>query len=237
MSAVTVNLGAGSASGAGVTDTITLFENVIGSSLSDLIIGDSGANSVSAGEGADTVEVGEGADTIDAGAGDDLVLGGSGSDSLIGGTGTNTLSYSDANNGISVDLSSGTANGGVFGNDTFTGFVNVIGSIAGDSIVGDSGANSVSAGEGADTVTGGLGANVLDGGDGIDVLTYQSMTSAVTVNLGAGSASGAGVTDTITLFENVIGSSLSDLIIGDSGANSVSEIGRASCRERVCLYV
>ena len=95
-----------------------------------------------------------------------------------------------------MNLSSGTANGGAFGNDTFTNFINVIGSGAGDSITGDAGNNSISASGGADTVTGGLGTNVLDGGDGIDVLTYQSLSSAVTVNLGLSSASATGVLDT-----------------------------------------
>ena len=137
---------------------------------------------------------------------------------------------------LNTRSSPGSANGGAFGNDTFTGFINVIGSSLSDSIIGDSGANSIIGLDGADTVTGGLGSNTLDGGDGVDVVTYQSLTSAVTVNLGARSASGTGVTDTITLFENVIGFSLSDSIIGDAGNNSISagvyivtgkQIGRA----------
>ena len=150
------------------------------------------------------------------------MLGGSGADSLIGGIGRNTLSYSDASTVVSINLSSGTANGGAFGNDTFTGFINVIGSAEGDSIIGDSDNNSISAGDGADTITGGLGSNTIDGEAGIDVITYENMTSGITVNLDLNSASGTGIADSITGVENVIGSSLEDLIIGDTANNSIS---------------
>ena len=110
----------------------------------------------------------------------------------------------------------------LFRSDTFTGFINVIGSSTSDSIIGDSGNNSISAGIGADTVEGGLGSNTLDGGDGVDVLTYQSANSAITINLWLSSASGTGISDSITSFENVIGSSTNDSIIGDAGNNSIS---------------
>ena len=47
----------------------------------------------------------------------------------------------------------------------------------------------------------------MDGGAGLDTLSYTSATSAITLNLSAGTASGGAGNDTFTGFENIIGSS------------------------------
>jgi Ca2+-binding RTX toxin-like protein len=75
---------------------------------------------------------------------------------------------------------------------------------------------------GDDTINGGLGADALDGGAGIDTATYIDSTSAVTVNLLSGTATGGDAEgDTLVSIENLIGSHASegDYLTGDDGDN------------------
>ena len=95
--------------------------------------------------------------------------------------------------------------------------------------MGDAGANSLSAFRGDDFIDGLggndviAGADRLVGGDGIDTLDYSSSFSAVSVNLATGELSGGDAQgDTISGFENVIGSDEDDTVRGDGGANSLS---------------
>ena len=62
----------------------------------------------------------------------------------------------------------------------------------------------------------GNGADTIDGGAGTDTLDYTGTASAVTVDLGAGSATGLA---SLTSIENVIGGSDNDLLTGGAGAN------------------
>ena len=136
-----------------------------------------------------------------------------------------------------VDLSAGTSQDGLGGNDTISGVENVVGSNQSDTITGDDGDNRLDGGKGDDTLSGGLGDDVLiggqgvdnfDGGDGTDTIDYSEVTSSVNVNLAAGStfADGLGGNDTITGVENVTGSGFNDTIYGDSGDNRLE--GRGS---------
>ena len=62
-------------------------------------------------------------------------------------------------------------------------------------------------GDGDDIVVGSSGADVLSGGGGRDVLVYALSDAAVTVNLGASTASGGDAQgDTISGFELISGS-------------------------------
>jgi Ca2+-binding RTX toxin-like protein len=90
-----------------------------------------------------------------------------------------------------------------------------------DLIFSTSGNDSVHAGGGNDRVDGGDGDDILDGGNDTDTLIYETAASGVTVNLGVTVAQdtiGAGV-DTISGFENVMGSSKDDHLTGDGGDN------------------
>src|SRR5204862_525485 len=81
-----------------------------------------------------------------------------------------------------------------------------------DSLTGDSGDNILAGGAGNDS---------LDGGAGSDTASYAGAASAVTVNLGLATAQntvGAG-TDTLSNFENLLGSSFADTLTGNSNAN------------------
>ena len=194
--AVTVNLTASTSSGGAGNDIFTGFENIIGSSAADSILGDTGNNIIDGGLGADTMD---------------------------GGDGVDTLSYTSATSAITVNLLLNTVSGGG-GNDSIINFENVIGSSAADSIIANSAANSISAGSGDDTIDAGLGNDTIDAGAGVDTLSYASSPAAVTVNLPASVASGGAGNDIFTGFENIIGSSAADSILGDT-ANNTLELG------------
>lgn len=115
------------------------------------------------------------------------------------------------------------ANGGN-GDDDIRGNAanNVLtGNAGNDTLSGAAGQDSLIGGEGADHLRGGAGADYLDGGAGTyDTVEYSDSTTGVSVNLGAGAASGGYATgDQIFGFENVIGSAREDVLYGSSGNN------------------
>jgi Ca2+-binding RTX toxin-like protein len=182
--------------GAG-TDTLTGFENILGSGFNDTLTGDSLAN------------------TLDGGLSDDVLIGGLGNDVLNGGAGVDTASYATATTGVTVTLASTAAQNTIgAGTDTLSGFENILGSGFNDTLTGDSLAN---------TIEGGLGNDVLNGGVGVDTASYASATTGVTVSLAATAAQntiGAG-TDTLSGFENILGSGFNDTLTGDGLANTL----------------
>ncbi|OYW21778.1 MAG: hypothetical protein B7Z52_00410, partial [Burkholderiales bacterium 12-64-5] len=67
---------------------------------------------------------------------------------------------------------------------------------------------------------GGAGGDVLVGSEGIDTASYASSDAAVTVDLGAGLASGGHAEgDSLGTIENVLGSAHDDSLTGDINAN------------------
>ena len=141
--------------------------------------------------GDDTLVGGFGNDTIEGGAGADEMDGGTqaGRDDLTPNTQTNTLSYAGSDAGVTVNLASSTASGGHADGDEIetyelrlnagtddeeevdvSTFVNVTGSMHGDSLTGDRFDNYLAGGAGDDALRGGAGADVLAGGPGADRL-------------------------------------------------------------------
>ena len=208
----TAKVYAGGGSGS-VIDNIANFENVIGSKGDDKITGDNKDN---------VLEGLAGDDTIDGMGGDDIIKGGAGDDNLDGGDGTDTLSYESELVGVAVDLSADTAvdnDAARNTRDTISNFENVIGSQGDDEITGDDNDNVIAGGEGTDT---------LVGGDGTDTLSYENEQTAVNINLDfAGGQTATNVADnsivrdTISGFENVIGSQGDDTIAGDANDNVI----------------
>ncbi len=201
-SAVTVNLSLTSAQntiGAGA-DTLVSIENLIGSSYNDTLTGDGNAN---------TVE------------------GGLGNDILNGGAGIDTVSYSSATSAVIVNLATTVAQNTVgAGTDAITAFENILGSAYNDTLTGNSGANIITGGNGNDLIQGGLGNDVLIGGNGVDTVSYTAATAAVSVNLATTTAQNtlSAGTDTLSGFENILGSGFNDTLAGD-GNNNVIEGG------------
>jgi Ca2+-binding RTX toxin-like protein len=266
--AVTVSLAVGTAqntSGAG-TDTLSGFENLMGSAFDDALTGSTAANVLMGLAGNDTLNGGAGIDTLIGGVGNDtyvvdnagdvvtenanegidrvqaavtytlaanvenltltgtgningtgnaldnVVVGNSGnnilaglggSDTLDGGAGTDTASYAASSSGVTVSLAAGTSSGGDAGGDTLISIENLTGSGLNDTLEGD-GAN-----------------NVLNGGAGTDTVSYEHAGAAVTVSLAIGTAqnTGGAGTDTLSGFENLMGSAFDDALTGTTGAN------------------
>lgn len=115
---------------------------------------------------------------------------------------------------------SGTVEGGA--GDDF-----VEGGTSADFLYGDSGDDIIFGGEGDDLIDGGSGANTLDGGMGTNTLSYVDQYQAVTVDLVAGTATGAYLNDTLHNFANVYSSQLGDAIRGDGAANMLFGLGGA----------
>ncbi|SFO11228.1 DUF4214 domain-containing protein [Sphingomonas sp. OK281] len=159
----------------------------------------------------------------DGGEGNDFLQGTIASDILNGGNGNDTASFVNAfsagsTTGVTVDLNvQGTAQNTVAaGNDTLSGIENLIGSALNDILTGNADAN---------VIEGGLGNDTLVGGAGNDTASYAGATAGVTVSLALqGSAQNTGITGTDTLsgFQNLLGSAFNDGLSGDAAENVLS---------------
>ncbi len=231
---VTIDLNAGTSSGAGGTATFTSIENAIGGSGNDTITGDSGANTLIGNAGNDSIFGLAGNDTLDGGDGNDTLNGGAGDDTLHGGDGSDTASYADAASGVTVSLAvqfftpQDTGGGG---SDTLDSIENLTGSAYDDTLTGGYLVNGVfgddklSGGAGNDTLIGSAGNDTLDGGAGTDTASYLNAGSAVTVSLanqGSAQDTGGAGSDTLTNIENLTGSAFNDTLTGDANNNTLS---------------
>ncbi|NJS38446.1 MAG: hypothetical protein HC783_04830 [Rhodobacteraceae bacterium] len=195
------------------------------------------SDSILGGTGNDAIFGGIGTDTIDGGADNDVIEGGAGNDSLIGNTGTDTLSYASSTAGVNVNLATGAVSGGHAAGDTISGFENVTGTGLGDTLTGDNndnvlsgltGADSLNGAGGNDTLIGGAGADTLVGGSGTDTASYQTATASVIANLATPAGNtGDAAGDSYSSIENLIGSTLSDSLGGNAGANLLEGLAGA----------
>ncbi|WP_315754110.1 MULTISPECIES: VCBS domain-containing protein [unclassified Bradyrhizobium] len=171
---VTVNLGAGTATGFG---SIANIERVTGGSGDDILIGSSAAN------------------TINGGDGDDIIRGGGGNDAIDGGVGIDLLDFSDAMAGITFTLTQSSSNttgptlSGI-GQDTYKNMEGVIGSAYDDVINGSSSNDVLIGGAGSDKLTGNGGSDTFKwnagdlAGGGLDtILDFQTGTSGDVIDI------------------------------------------------------
>jgi Ca2+-binding RTX toxin-like protein len=150
----------------------------------------------------DSINLLDGDDVYEAGAGNDVIIGGGGNDYIHGESGNDLISGEDGND----TLNGGSGDDQVFGAD---GEDWIFGGDGNDSLVGGNGKNWLEGGAGQDTIDGGTG------GDGH--VLYWSSTSAVAVNLDAGSFEGGDADgDEVTNVQHVDGSNFDDLIVGDA---------------------
>jgi Ca2+-binding RTX toxin-like protein len=207
-----------------------LANSLSGAAGSDTINGFGGNDTISGGTGFDWIEGGAGNDSISGNEDGDAIQGGAGNDTIDGGVITdrinyrdgNNLSYEDSANGIVLNLSgitgdgstgSGTVQDGLGGTDTVRNVNFIFGSQHDDSILGSS-ANIFEMYEGLggdDTIDGGAITNYFVNSNRI---TYQHATSAVTVDLAAGTADGVAGHDTLVHFNQVRGSDFDDSLYG-----------------------
>jgi Ca2+-binding RTX toxin-like protein len=216
---------------------------LVGGDGHDSLHGDQGADQLWGGAGSDLITGGSGSDLLSGGTGNDNLhghdgndnlFGGSGHDTLYGGTGSDRLNGNEGDDSINGQQGSDRITGGT-GNDTILGedgFDLLYGNEGDDSLeggddddwlFGGTGSDTLNGGNGRDVLNGGAGADVLDGGLSIlDVASYAGSDAAVTVDLGAGTASGGDAAgDTIVNVENLVGSDHADHLTGDDLDNII----------------
>jgi Ca2+-binding RTX toxin-like protein len=191
-SGVDVDLQAGTAGGGAGNDTLRNINQVRGSNSADTLRGsDDGVR----------------AEQFDGRGGNDLIDGRGGVD---------IVRYEAAGSGVVLDLAAGTASDGQGGADTLLGIEGAFGGNHNDSLRGDDNANQLEGRLGDDTLMGGLGNDTLNGGDGIDWVSYADAAGAVSVDLAAGTASGADGNDTLLGINRVRGSGFADQLTGST---------------------
>ncbi|HZO47511.1 MAG TPA: hypothetical protein VFB68_16560 [Xanthobacteraceae bacterium] len=206
---ITVNLAAGTVTGAGVgTDTLFSIEHVGGSNFADTFVatGFGGASVNASSNGAINLFEGRG--------GDDLITG----------NGSTQLSYREATAAVTFNFVTMQAVGDAsVGTDSFTGVNAVTGSDFGDTLTGGS------AGE---QFNGGAGNDIINGGGGNDSARYfgfvdDTVTGGVIINMAAGTVTGnASVgSDTLLSIENIRGSSFADSYTATGFSGSSANAG------------
>ncbi len=187
------------------TDTLSGFQNLLGSAFNDTLTGDAGENTLTGGAGDDTLATGGNvAGTVDL---------------LDGGTGSDTVSFAAYTTGVTATLRGSTDGIAAIGGAAIAslrGIENLTGGTGNDTLTGDAGAN---------VIEGGLGDDTLDGGAGNDTVAFTGAT-AVTIDLSIQTAQNTGAgNDTIVNFENVRTGSGNDTVTGDANDNIFFEGG------------
>ncbi len=213
------------------------------------LYGRNGDDTLNGGAGNDWLRGGNGTDTLNGDAGNDTLHGDGGADILNGGDGSDRADYNYSTSAVTANLSTGIASGGDAEGDTFVSIENLGGSAYDDMLTGDDSKNSLYGRNGDDTLNGGAGndwlrggngtdtlngdagndtlhgdggADILNGGDGSDRADYNYSTSAVTVSLGTGVASGGDAEgDTFVSIENLGGSAYDDVLTGNDSRNAL----------------
>lgn len=237
---VVIDLQGGLVTKGRLIETVTGFENLVGSKTGETILGTAGANRIDGFNGADTILGGKGADTLlgganndrlDGGAGDDSADGGAGADTVVadlgndiltGGDGVDLLDGSTATANVAIDLSTtGVQNTLAFGSDTLSGIENVSTGEGADQLTGDDAANLFSSAGGADRVTSGTGADTIRAGAGNDLIDGGADTDLLVGGLGRDTmtgGAGADVFDFDATAESSVGKNLADAIVDFSHA-------------------
>jgi Ca2+-binding RTX toxin-like protein len=135
-----------------------------------------------------TLRGGGGNDILLGGSGDDTLVGGFGLDDYDGGAGTDRVSYAySTDEGVRVDLSTGTTTFSDGAHEHLLSIENLDGSQVNDTLIGDGGRNALRGmdgndrligGGGKDTLTGGLGADTMSGNGGADVFVYGAINES-----------------------------------------------------------
>ncbi|MEX2238631.1 MAG: hypothetical protein WEB00_13975 [Dehalococcoidia bacterium] len=220
------------------TEDLLEIENITGGNSGDIIIGDPGTNILRGGDGEDIVAGREGEDEIFGDDDNDNLSGGLNADQLDGGEGSDTAIFGEE--AVELALANDLATL-ASGNDAVLNIENATGSAQTDTLVGDSGPNVLEGGGGADTIrglegndtlTGGPGADTIepltgvdeiDGGTERDTLIYASV--GVNVNLTLGTTTASDGNDSVDAIENVDGSSVADILVGDDEDNVLRGLG------------
>ena len=168
-----------------------------------------------------TISIGAGIERIVAGSGKTTFVfeaGYAGGIAITGSAdGVTVLDYSAYGADVTVDIATGAATG-TTGVSFIAGVIGAAGKL--NTLAGDDGDNTWAIGaDGAGVLDGYLsfsGIQVLSGGKGNNTIDYSGFARGVTVNLATGTATGF---DQIARINNIVGSRLDDVLVGDSGDN------------------
>ena len=202
---VSVDLAAGTAdNGYGGTDVISGFNGVIGSAFDDYI----------------NVSLTGGGHSI-------TVEGGGGNNTLIGAlSDSDWLSYAEAPSGVTVNFNdgSGTANNGLGGNDSFSGFTGVI--VDFGTVLVDGSADVITVSGEANTITGADGNDTIHAWGSFDTISVGNGNASIDL---AGPAGGAGgvvfAVTTGTGNDTITGSASFDTIVANGNYDVISLSG------------
>ncbi len=206
--AVQVNLTTGTGlDGDAEGDTYTAVEIVIGSAHADTLTSANADHTLKGGDGDDIYIVGDsGVDIVEAaGEGDDEVFTALTTFSIAGYANVERLTFT------------GTAGVTLTGN---SGDNTVTGAGGNDTLNGGAGMDTLLGGSGNDTLNGGTGADILIGGDGTDTASYQSMTTAITLDFKTGMHTGEATDDSFSGIEVFAGTNFNDTFISDTAAHT-----------------
>lgn len=187
----------------------------------DILNGNGNDDVLRGGDGADVLYGNDGKDFLNGDAGDDWMVGGDGADDAFdGGDGIDTIDYSASGAGVTINLTvpagrflPDEGEGGTADGDVAVNVENILGSAFNDVLTGD-GANNA--------FEGGAGADALIGGAGNDTVSYRTSNAGVSIHLLLGTASGGHAQgDSLSGFENVIGSAFNDTLIATNTANII----------------
>lgn len=163
------------------------------------------------------------ADVVTGGLGDSTINGDGGGDTLLGQGGNDVIDGEGGNDSIEAGAGNDSVFGG-FGADT------ILGEAGEDQLFGGAGNDSIDGGSENDIIQGGDGDDTLIGGSGADTVDYSYSINAggffsgwlIDIDAGIAQFSSLGVvssTDSLSLFEHVIGSGYGDVIVGNASAN------------------
>ncbi|MDM0024029.1 peroxidase family protein [Variovorax saccharolyticus] len=187
-------------------DTLATIENVIGSQGNDNITLNGGVNVIDGQGGDDTINAGAGADIVSGGAGNDTITGGAGADTLGGGEGDDIFHYVIGDGADAVDGGTGNDRVAIGGGAGATAQTLAV-LLSGTAISAFAGASATDVEEFTADLAG-----------GVDTLTYGTTTTAVAVDLAAGTATGF---VSIANIENVTGGAGNDTLLGSGVANAL----------------
>jgi Ca2+-binding RTX toxin-like protein len=209
-------------------DTITGLggnDRLEGRGGNDLLDGGTGTDTLLGGSGNDTYVVDVLADVVD----ESVASNGSGYDGVnlaLLAAGIYTLPFGvewarvmSANLGLLIQLIGNALDNQLYGNG---GNNNLSGLQGNDYLDGGAGNDTLLGGDGDDGHQGGTGNDSIVGGAGWDFVFYDTATAPVTVNLLAGTATGADIgTDTLSGLEGLAGGAGADTLTGDNGDNEI----------------
>ena len=205
-------------SGSDIVTNIGTIDTILGSADDKAILNSGTLTIVTLGTGNDFVaNAGSVLNFIGLNDGDDTYDGTFGGSARIvsGGAGLDHLVGSDFADDFTGDSEADTLDGRG-GDDLLSG------GDGGDFLLGGNGNDFITGDDGDDAIDGGAGSDRMSGGAGVDTVTYSTATAGVVVSLADPDLnSGAAAGDVVSEVENLLGSTLSDRLLGDGFNNQI----------------